>query len=459
MFSVFLPLLPYLAAGPPARMVAAMVLGALVLGVPHFEGSTTPSLAPKTSEASAQQQQQQQQQQADAGHHPLKRMQKRVLAHEQKMKLEKAQGRMRKLEKAREKNAVKQGEGEDKKELKKKVKAKKRMKNARAREHDAARVHDAGQEEVRQHRHALEDVEPPTPVEHRKMIMLSRGRAGSSVVAQTIATFALADADTVASQEKGFYWDFEKEIFGQNYQEMEWQSDPVQTMVQHYQMLAAKEPAAPLLGFKWKPLEPTFNAVYGKAWDWVKANNVSVVWMTRNLLDVRISVAKHNNNPVLDSRCSPNDAKCIAKTLNTKVTLQQLSYKDGPFYPKNATTLPELLAVDQQFYETDLKGLLKEKQISYRQVKFEDLFDASDRADKRGFYIKLKHNSVEAHKAWNSVFHFVGLPSTESYAEIIEAADAQMVSTTAPTQCDSLVNPDAVREALKGSEFEKLLEC
>ena len=51
------------------------------------------------------------------------------------------------------------------------------------------------------------------------------------------------------------------------------------------------------------------------------------------------------------------------------------------------------------------------------------------------------------------------LPSTESYAEIIEAADAQMVSTTAPTQCDSLVNPDAVREALKGSEFEKLLEC
>ena len=50
-----MPLLPYLAAGPPARMVAAMVLGALVLGVPHFEGSTTPSLAPKTSEASAQQ--------------------------------------------------------------------------------------------------------------------------------------------------------------------------------------------------------------------------------------------------------------------------------------------------------------------------------------------------------------------------------------------------------------------
>ena len=106
------------APAPREEMMAAMALGALVLGVPHFEGSTTPSLAPKTSEAPAQQPQPPQQQ-ADEGHHPLKKMQKRVLAHQQKMKLEKAQGRMRKLEEAREKNAGKQGEGHDKKELKK----------------------------------------------------------------------------------------------------------------------------------------------------------------------------------------------------------------------------------------------------------------------------------------------------------------------------------------------------
>ena len=56
----------------------------------------------------------------DEGHHPLKKMRKRVLAHEQKIKLEKAQGKMRKLEKAREKNAGKQGGGHEKKELKKK---------------------------------------------------------------------------------------------------------------------------------------------------------------------------------------------------------------------------------------------------------------------------------------------------------------------------------------------------
>ena len=128
------------APAPREEMMAAMALGALVLGVPHFEESTTPSLAPKTGEAPAQQPQPPQppQQQADEGHHPLKKMQKRVLAHEQKMKLEKAQGRMRKLEEAREKNAGKQGH--DKKELKKKFMAKKRLKNARARHHEAARV-------------------------------------------------------------------------------------------------------------------------------------------------------------------------------------------------------------------------------------------------------------------------------------------------------------------------------
>ena len=142
------------APAPREEMMAAMALGALVLGVPHFEGSTTPSLAPKTGEAPAQQPQPPQppQQQADAGHHLLKKMQKQVLAHEQKMKLEKAQRRARKLEEAREQNAGKQGH--DKKELKKKVMAKKRLKNARARHHEAARVHNAEQEEVRQYNHA-----------------------------------------------------------------------------------------------------------------------------------------------------------------------------------------------------------------------------------------------------------------------------------------------------------------
>ena len=64
------------APAPREEMMAAMALGALVLGVPHFEESTTPSLAPKTGEAPAQQPQPPQppQQQADEGHHPPTRL-------------------------------------------------------------------------------------------------------------------------------------------------------------------------------------------------------------------------------------------------------------------------------------------------------------------------------------------------------------------------------------------------
>ena len=140
-------------------MVAlAMALGALLLGVPHFQESATPSLAPKTSETPAlqqqqqpqQQQQQQQQQQAqqadiDAGHRPLKKMQKRVLTHEKTTKIEKAQNKMRKVEKAREKNAGKQGGGAHKKKLKKKIKAMEKMKNARTRKEEAASGEPRGQ--------------------------------------------------------------------------------------------------------------------------------------------------------------------------------------------------------------------------------------------------------------------------------------------------------------------------
>jgi hypothetical protein len=134
-------------------MVAlALALGALILGVPHFQESTTPSLVPKANEAPAQQQQQQAQQptqqaEVDEGHHPLKKMQKRVLAHEKKMKFAKAQDKMRKVETARKKNA---GEGDDhKKKLKKKIKAMEKMKHARARKGAAAKAPEAEHEERR----------------------------------------------------------------------------------------------------------------------------------------------------------------------------------------------------------------------------------------------------------------------------------------------------------------------
>ena len=134
--------------------MAAMALGALVVGVPHFEGSTTSSLAPKTGEAPAQQLQPPQppQQQADEGHHPLKKMQKRVLAHAHKGKLERAHEKMRQVERARE-SAGRRGEEKQKRE--KKVRAVEKMRRVRARKDEAARAPSAQEAQVRAYRHAL----------------------------------------------------------------------------------------------------------------------------------------------------------------------------------------------------------------------------------------------------------------------------------------------------------------
>merc|ERR1712194_719482 len=73
----------------------------------------------------------------DDGHHPLKKM--------------------RKVEEVRKKNAGKQGEGDHKKKLKKKIKAMEKMKNARTRKDEATQTHDAEQEETRNYKHALDD--------------------------------------------------------------------------------------------------------------------------------------------------------------------------------------------------------------------------------------------------------------------------------------------------------------
>jgi len=72
-----------------------------------------------------------------------------VLAHEKKAKLEKAQDKMRKVETVRKKNVGKQGEGDHKKKLKKKIKAMEKVKNARARKDEAAKTPEAEQEESR----------------------------------------------------------------------------------------------------------------------------------------------------------------------------------------------------------------------------------------------------------------------------------------------------------------------
>ena len=113
------------------------------------------------------------------------------------------------------------------------------------------------------------------------MILLSKGRGGSTVVAEVISRFAHTDPTMIR-----------KEILGHGREDMRHPSDPKKTMVDWFAKKTAQHPRSVLIGFKWKPWHIGSKA-YAAAWDWVVEHDVRVLWMTRNALDELISSTKH----------------------------------------------------------------------------------------------------------------------------------------------------------------------
>ena len=113
------------------------------------------------------------------------------------------------------------------------------------------------------------------------MILLSKGRGGSTVVAEVISRFAHTDPTMIR-----------KEILGHGREDMRHPSDPQKTMVDWFAKKTAQHPRSVLIGFKWKPWHIGSKA-YAAAWDWVVEHDVRVLWMTRNALDELISSTKH----------------------------------------------------------------------------------------------------------------------------------------------------------------------
>ena len=286
--------------------------------------------------------------------------------------------------------------------------------------------------------HALE----PARAAPGRMIVLARGRSGSTVLAETIATLASSDARSIGA-----------EIFGENETSMAAVQNPVQVMEQWFAQQRDQQPSAQLVGFKWKPV--AFSDAYNRAWDWVASHNVTVLWMTRNLLDVRISHAKHQAMPELGPHCRENET-CVAEHRHPRLGLDQLVGLDTEY---RSMSLVERLAEDKRLYETEVEALLRSKRVRFKHVRFEDLFESASSAEKPGFFVKLRSASEAALSEWNRVFAFLGLPSARTYGEILATADSQFASTTPATACDVLSDPDAVRRALQGSVFEELLPC
>merc|ERR1711865_573351 len=141
-----------------------------------------------------------------------------------------------------------------------------------------------------------------------RVILLSRGRGGSTVLATTLAAFGHSDPEKL-----------HHELFGSNEKEMVKLQNPTETMQDWFREMEQEQPTAGVVGFKWKPYVMG-TSTYGSAWDWVAEHNVSVVWMTRNILDVLISNHKHcgddkhcEDDKRMTAHCHSGDEECIAE--------------------------------------------------------------------------------------------------------------------------------------------------
>ena len=269
-----------------------------------------------------------------------------------------------------------------------------------------------------------------------QVIVLSRGRGGSTVLAQTIASFAKSDAKNLTH-----------ELLGSGAYDMATQINPKRT----------RRPHARLVGFKLKPYV-VFNSsdAYDEAWDWVVSENISVVWMARNLLDVLTSEAKHTIGKLsgheLIAHC--HDERCAVEHQQVKVSLDQM-LSDASARPaprKNCTTLVERLQEDESFFETDLEAYLIEKRVRYMQLRFEDLFEIV--ADKREMksVITLRLSDGPALRQWNTLFAFLGLDPVRQYKDIRAAANEIQTSSMPASQCDAFEDPVQCRIGAGGVE-------
>ena len=94
----------------------------------------------------------------------------------------------------------------------------------------------------------------------RKLIVMNRGRGGSTVFGQTIAVMAESEPNA-----------FTTELFGENVHQMRAVADPLHRMTAWFANQTELQPHARMISFKWKTPggglpTPAYNAV----WQWVR---------------------------------------------------------------------------------------------------------------------------------------------------------------------------------------------
>ena len=289
-----------------------------------------------------------------------------------------------------------------------------------------------------------------------RVILLSRGRGGSTVLATTLAAFGNSDPEKL-----------HHELFGSNEKEMVKLQNPTETMQDWFREMEQEQPMAGVIGFKWKPYVMG-TSTYGSAWDWVAEHNVSVVWMTRNILDVLISNHKHcgddkhcEDDKRMTAHCHSGDEECIAEHRDVKVTL-------------DASTLLAELEHSEEKYETNLSRSMNAKGVNFIKVMFEHLFvgdedySEGETTNRTSLFVRSQLDSTafdanawrpDPLAAWNRIFSFVGLEPVDAYSKVQRVATLEYERTDASTNCDSIENLEHVQKALAGTKYEGLLGC
>lgn len=268
---------------------------------------------------------------------------------------------------------------------------------------------------------------PSTSGGPRRVIVLSHGRGGSTMLCTMLADFAHSDPH-----------ELKKELFGKDEVSMGSKDNPAGLMASWFDRQSLAQPQAHLVGFKWKPFLKS-EPLYLDAWSWAASHDVRVLWLRRNPLDVLISRAKHLADDGLPDHCEPGDSACLDAHARAKA-------------PLDASTLVADLEAYVKDYEDELPALLKARGVRFHPVRFEDLV--------AGEQSTASASKARALDSWNAALTFVGEAPLHSYAELERAFWAAGVTDTSPgTQCDALQDPDGVSAALRGTRFEALLTC
>jgi hypothetical protein len=263
----------------------------------------------------------------------------------------------------------------------------------------------------------------------RKLIILSHGRGGSTVVASTLGQFTLAEK-------------LDDELFGEDDLAMATVSSPTHRIETWFKKQEKHQPGAHYVGFKWKPVYSS--PAYDAAWQWVGTHAVRVVSVSRNFLDTLISMTKHQQATDLPAHCYSNrsDSECVQQYESVRVHL-------------DVNTIVQSLADIEQIESQTMKKL-DEFDVQYLHASFQNLFAGENTS--RQFHNGAGKSVALA--AWNSVLKFLGEPTATDYHEIAVAITATgLESTSRGTQCDLLKNAAEVRTALRGTRFDGLLEC